>query len=45
VRKFAGVKPEKAVVEQEAQAVLTDFDKTVTHFEVLHHPIDSRRSS
>ncbi len=38
VRKFAGVKPEKAVVEQEAQAVLTDFDKTVTHFEVLHHP-------
>ncbi len=37
VRKFAGVKPEKAVVEPEAQAVLTDFDETVTHFEIVHH--------
>lgn len=37
VRKFAGVKPSKAVVEPEAQAVLTDFDETVTHFEIVHH--------
>ena len=36
VRKFAGVKPEKAVVELEARAVLTAFDETVTHFEVVH---------
>lgn len=35
VRKFAGVKPEKAVVGPEARAVLTAFDKTVTHFEVV----------
>lgn len=37
VRKFAGLKPEKAVVEPEARAVLTDFDEFVTHFEVVHH--------
>jgi uncharacterized protein len=36
VRRFAGVKPEKAVVEPEAQAVLTAFDESVTHFEVVH---------
>jgi uncharacterized protein len=36
VRKFAGVKAEKAVVEPEARAVLTAFDETVTHFEVVH---------
>ncbi len=36
VRKFAGVKPEKAVVEPEARAVLTAFDESVTHFEVVH---------
>jgi uncharacterized protein len=36
VRKFAGVKPEKAVVEPEARAVLSDFDETVKHFEILH---------
>jgi uncharacterized protein YciI/heme-degrading monooxygenase HmoA len=35
VRKFAGVKPEKAVVGPEARAVLTSFDETVTHFEVV----------
>ena len=34
--KFAGADPEKAVVEPEAQAVLMSFDKTVTHFEVVH---------
>jgi heme-degrading monooxygenase HmoA/uncharacterized protein YciI len=36
VRKFAGLKPEKAVVEPEARAALTDFDESVTHFEVVH---------
>jgi heme-degrading monooxygenase HmoA/uncharacterized protein YciI len=36
VRKFAGPKPEKAVVEPDARAALTDFDKFVAHFEVLH---------
>jgi uncharacterized protein len=36
VRKFAGVEPEKAVVEPEARAVLTSFDEAVTHFEVVY---------
>jgi len=36
VRRFAGAKPEKAVVEPEARATLTDFDESVTHFEVIH---------
>ena len=35
VRKFAGAKPEQAVVEPEARAVLTAFDESVTHFEVV----------
>lgn len=35
VRKFAGGTPEKAVVGAEARAVLTAFDETVTHFEVV----------
>jgi heme-degrading monooxygenase HmoA/uncharacterized protein YciI len=35
VRKFAGVKPERAVVGPEARAVLTSFDETVSHFEVV----------
>jgi uncharacterized protein YciI/heme-degrading monooxygenase HmoA len=38
VRRFAGAKPEKAVVEPEARAILTDFDESVTHFEVVHRP-------
>lgn len=38
VRKFAGVKPEQAVVEPEARAVLTDFDERVKHFEIVHRP-------
>jgi len=37
VRRFAGVEPDKAVVEAEARSVLTDFDESVTHFEVVHH--------
>ena len=36
VRKFAGVEPEKAVVEPEARAILTSFDESVAHFEVVH---------
>jgi uncharacterized protein YciI/heme-degrading monooxygenase HmoA len=35
VRRFAGVKPEKAIVGPEARAVLTSFDETVTHFEIV----------
>lgn len=36
IRKFAGVEPDKAVVEPEARAVLASFDDSVTHFEVVH---------
>jgi len=36
VRSFAGTDPDKAVVEAEARSVLTDFDESVTHFEVVH---------
>jgi hypothetical protein len=36
VRKFAGVEPGKAFVEPEARAILTSFDDSVTHFEVVH---------
>jgi len=35
VRSFAGPDPEKAVVEPAARAALSDFDDTVTHYEVL----------
>jgi uncharacterized protein len=38
VRKFAGAEPEKAVVEPEARAILTSFDESVAHFEVVHSP-------
>jgi heme-degrading monooxygenase HmoA/uncharacterized protein YciI len=38
VRRFAGAQPEKAVVEPEARTVLTDFDDSVTHFEVVQGP-------
>lgn len=36
VRKFAGPKPENAVVEPEARGALTDFDELVAHFDVIH---------
>jgi heme-degrading monooxygenase HmoA/uncharacterized protein YciI len=36
VRNFAGPHPEKAVVEPEAKAVLTDYDRVVSHFEIVH---------
>jgi heme-degrading monooxygenase HmoA len=35
IRAFAGEDVDTAVVEPEAQAVLTEFDRTVTHMEVL----------
>jgi hypothetical protein len=35
VRQFAGTHPEKAVVEPEAKAVLSDFDRVVRHFEIV----------
>jgi uncharacterized protein len=38
VRKFAGAEPEKAVIDPEARAMLTDFDESVTHFEIIDSP-------
>ncbi|HJT00184.1 MAG TPA: YciI-like protein [Terriglobales bacterium] len=35
VRKFAGAKPEKAVVAPDAQALLSSFDDLVSHYEVV----------
>ena len=35
VRKFAGSDVDQAVVEPEARAVLTDFDETVAHYEIV----------
>jgi heme-degrading monooxygenase HmoA len=35
VRRFAGDAPETAVVEPEARAVLSEFDPTVKHYEVV----------
>jgi uncharacterized protein len=37
VRGFAGSDPAKAVVEPAARAALSDFDETVTHYEVVVH--------
>ena len=34
VRRFAGSEPERAVVEPEARAVLSEFDNLVQHYEV-----------
>jgi uncharacterized protein len=36
VARFAGPELEKAVVEPEAQDVLTSFEKFVSHFEIVH---------
>ena len=36
VRRFAGAKPEKAVVAADAQALLSSFDEVVSHYEVVH---------
>ena len=38
IRTFAGPRPERAVVEPEAQSVLLRFDTEVRHYEVLAHP-------
>ncbi len=35
VRRFAGDDPERAVVVEEAAALLTDFDRRVRHYEVV----------
>ena len=35
VRKFAGAEPDKAVIDPEAQAILTSFDESVIHYEVV----------
>jgi heme-degrading monooxygenase HmoA len=36
VKKFAGPKPEVAIVEPEARAALSAFDDFATHYEVAH---------
>jgi len=36
IRRFAGADAERAVVEPEARAALTQFDDSVTHFEIVH---------
>ncbi len=36
IRAFAGPKPDVAVVEPEAQAVLSDYDRFVRHYEVAY---------
>ena len=36
VARFAGAEPEKAVVEPEAEAVLTSYEKVVAHFEIVN---------
>ena len=41
IRQFAGTDPERAVVEDEARAVLKDFDSWVTHSQVV---LDTRNS-
>jgi heme-degrading monooxygenase HmoA len=42
IRQFAGADPERAVVEDEARAVLKDFDARVTHSQVV---LDTRNSA
>ena len=38
IRSFAGSEPEKAVFYPEDEEYLVDFDKEVTHFDVLYSP-------
>ncbi len=38
VMKFADAEPQKAVVEPAARALLTQYDDTVAHFEIIPHP-------
>ena len=35
IRRFAGADAERAVVEPEAQAVLSEYDERVSHYEVV----------
>jgi heme-degrading monooxygenase HmoA len=42
VRAFAGNNPEAAVVEPAARAVLTEYDTTVNHYEVVLSAVPSR---
>jgi heme-degrading monooxygenase HmoA len=36
IKAFAGADPIRAVIEPEAQALLSAFDQTVTHYELAH---------
>jgi uncharacterized protein YciI len=38
VHRFAGADAGRAVLEPEAQAILSGFDETATHFEIVHSP-------
>ena len=38
VRQFAGDNPERAVVEPEARAILSNFDEFVRHYEIIEQP-------
>ena len=39
IKSFAGANPDKAVIEPEARAVLSDFDDFVRHYEVVDAPL------
>ena len=45
IREFSGEDLDHAVVDPEAQSLLTGFDERVTHFEVVHKLEDSRQRS
>jgi heme-degrading monooxygenase HmoA len=36
IARFAGPEPQKAIVEPEAQAILSSYDESATHFEIVH---------
>lgn len=36
IRAFAGANIDRAVVEPEAETILTDYDQKVAHYEVVH---------
>lgn len=38
IRQFAGDDPSVAVVEDEARALLSNFDEHVNHYDVIHSP-------
>lgn len=45
IQKFSGEDVGRAVVEPEAQAILSGFDDFVTHFEVVHKLENSKAKS